>query len=159
METLLSQVQHTGDCRVCVPRRVSDMDKQAISNRFRRGHLALATSLLLGCVPVASGWAAEPAGHARPDLLRRGEHLAQLLCGACHVVANDQEFPPFLKQPAPSFFEIAARPTTNAHSLRRFLMSTHWDEKSIPMTMPDPLLTPEEAEALTDYILSLRPRS
>ena len=88
--------------------------------------------------------------------MQRGEHLAQLLCGACHVVAKDQEFPPYLKQPAPSFLDIAARPGTNAESLQRFLATTHWDQRTIPMSMPNPLLTPEETDALTRYILSLR---
>ena len=89
--------------------------------------------------------------------LERGKHLAQLLCGACHVVAKDQEFPPYLKESTPSFFEIAARPQTNASSLRHFLTTTHWDEKTIPMRMPNPLLTAEQTGALSHYILCLRP--
>lgn len=32
----------------------------------------------------------------------RGEHIARLVCSACHLVAQDQEYPPILVQPAPS---------------------------------------------------------
>ena len=109
--------------------------------------------LLAGGAQAANQVSCPEAGTAE---LARGKHLAQLLCGACHVVAQDQEFPPYLKQSTPSFFEIAARPQTNSSSLRRFLTSTHWDEKSIPMRMPNPLLTEEQTRTLSHYILCLR---
>ena len=109
--------------------------------------------LLAGNAQAANYGGCPLAGSAE---LARGEHLAQLLCGACHLVAQDQEFPPYLKQSTPSFFEIAARPQTTAGSLRRFLTSTHWDEKTIPMRMPNPLLTEEETRVLSHYILCLR---
>lgn len=115
--------------------------------------------LLLACLFAGGAQAANQVGCAESDAaeIARGKHLAQLLCGACHVVAQDQEFPPYLKQSTPSFFEIAARPQTDARSLRRFLTTTHWDEKTIPMRMPNPLLTEEETRALSHYILCLRP--
>jgi len=115
--------------------------------------------LLLALLLAGGAQAANQVGCAEAGAaaLARGRHLAQLLCGACHVVAQDQEFPPYLKQPTPSFYEIAARPQTNSSSLRRFLTSTHWDEKSIPMRMPNPLLTEEQTRMLSQYILCLRP--
>lgn len=42
-------------------------------------------------------------------VLERGQRIAQLVCSACHVVPQDQEFPPILRRPAPSFGEIANR--------------------------------------------------
>lgn len=116
-----------------------------------------AKGLLLVCLLVTTVAAADPVdcGRHASAQIERGAHLAQLLCGACHVVAHDQEFPPYLKQPAPSFFEIAARPDVNERNLRRFLASTHWDEKTIPMRMPNPLLNAEETSALLRYILCL----
>jgi cytochrome c2 len=88
--------------------------------------------------------------------LAQGEHIAQLICSACHVVAKDQEFPPILTKPAPSFFDIANRPGVSAESLQHFITHTHWDTDELPMTMPNPMLTPGQTRAVSRYILSLR---
>lgn len=100
--------------------------------------------------------AATPAG-VQLGLVQRGQHLAELICGSCHQVARDQEFPPFLNAHTPSFYEIAARPGIDARTLRHFITTTHWDEKTIPMTMPNQQLTAEELTAVVAYILSLKP--
>ncbi len=42
--------------------------------------------------------------------VRKGHHLATLLCTSCHVVASDQLYPPTADPPAPSFAAIAQRP-------------------------------------------------
>lgn len=115
----------------------------------------LLTCLLAGGAQAANHIACAESSDAE---FARGKHLAQQLCGACHIVASNQEFPPYLEQSTPSFFEVAARPEVNARSLRHFLTSTHWDEKSIPMRMPNPLLTEEEIGVLSHYILCLRPQ-
>ena len=105
---------------------------------------------LLVASPVSS---AEPHHSAA---VARGEHIARIVCSACHVVAKDQEYPPILDKPGPNFYDIANRPTTTEQSLRHFITSTHWDLETIPMTMPNPMLTPEDARAVARYILSLR---
>jgi len=104
------------------------------------------------------GFAALPAGGGTPHdpTLARGEHIARLVCSACHVVAKDQEFAPLLVKPAPSFYEIANRPETSAQSLEHFIKSTHWDLNTIPMTMPNPMLERDETSAVARYIVSLR---
>jgi mono/diheme cytochrome c family protein len=89
-------------------------------------------------------------------VLARGGQIARQICSVCHVVAGDQKFPPLLRSREPSFREIANRPTTTQASIQKFITTTHWDEKTIPMTMPDPMLKPEEAVAVSRYILSLR---
>jgi len=33
---------------------------------------------------------------------------------------------------------------------------THWDANKLPMTMPNPLLTRDQAREVTQYILGLR---
>lgn len=43
-----------------------------------------------------------------------------------------------------------------AGSLQRFVVSTHWHTDTLPMTMPNPMLTPDQARAVSRYILSLR---
>lgn len=107
----------------------------------------------MGIYGVCAG-AAEPA-HEAPA---RGEQLARNQCSACHVVASDQELPPLRQLPTPSFFDIANRPGTTQKSLERFIGTTHWDMKTVPMTMPDQMLTKDEKTAVARYILSLRKR-
>lgn len=86
----------------------------------------------------------------------RGQHIVRLVCSACDTVARDQEYPPILTKPAPSFGDIANRPGTSVESLQRFVLSTHWDVDALPMTMPNPMLTRDEARAVARYIVSLR---
>lgn len=97
------------------------------------------------------------AGEPVPDrVLAHGEHLARMQCSACHVVASNQEIPPLRQLPTPSFQEIANRPDTTQQSLQHFIAVTHWDNKTVPMTMPDQLLSKDETVAVVRYILSLR---
>lgn len=88
----------------------------------------------------------------------RGEHIARLVCSACHVVAVDQEYPPLLNQQPPSFADIANRPGMSAAYLERFITRTHWDVDKLPMSMPNPQLSKAETGAVSRYILSLRKR-
>ncbi|HJS89397.1 MAG TPA: c-type cytochrome [Steroidobacteraceae bacterium] len=96
------------------------------------------------------------AQNPRGSAVARGDELARLVCSDCHVVATDQDFPPVLQPPAPSFPDIANRPGTTAKSLQHFILTTHWDMKSTPITMPNPRMRPEDAAALAAYILSLK---
>jgi mono/diheme cytochrome c family protein len=112
----------------------------------RCGALALG---LIACLAAAREAAPDP-------MIAKGEQLAQLICSACHVVAHNQQFSPILREPAPSFEQIANRPDTTEKSLREFLKTTHWDNKTLPMTMPDPMLVAEQRQAVARYILSLR---
>jgi mono/diheme cytochrome c family protein len=88
--------------------------------------------------------------------VRRGEQIAQGQCSACHVVADKQEYPPLLKEPAPSFQSIADRPETSEKTLRQFVATTHWDLKTVPITMPNPELSKADTAAVIRYILSLK---
>jgi mono/diheme cytochrome c family protein len=85
-----------------------------------------------------------------------GRQIALWVCSVCHVVAPDQEFAPRLEQQTPSFPDIANNPKTSAASLRKFITSTHWDEHTIPMTMPNPMLSDDQTSQVVSYILSLR---
>ncbi|HUO19685.1 MAG TPA: c-type cytochrome [Steroidobacteraceae bacterium] len=104
---------------------------------------------------LCGAWAAADEVPDRPSLAH-GEHIARLICSACHVVAADQEYPPLLITPTPAFREIANRPGTTVETLRRFITTTHWDEGKLPMAMPDPMLTEAQARDVARYILSLR---
>lgn len=121
---------------------------------LRIAALTLAAGLLCTlCTPRASA-----AGVPTTPDLARGEHIARLICSACHMVATDQEFPPLLKEATPAFAEIANRPGVSAESLQRFITTTHWDVDKLPMSMPNPMLTKSQAQAVSRYILSLRKR-
>jgi mono/diheme cytochrome c family protein len=111
-------------------------------------------------VALALTLLAPPALAAKPhragNSVAAGRELALNLCSACHVVADKQEFEPLLIQKTPSFQEVAEDPRTTAQSLRRFITTTHWDEKTIPMTMPSVMLPADETDDVVSYILSLR---
>lgn len=90
------------------------------------------------------------------DAIAAGRQLALQVCSVCHVVAPNQEFAPGLEQQTPSFEAIANRPDMSVEFLRKFITTTHWDEKTIPMTMPNPMLSDEQITQVSSYILSLR---
>ena len=85
------------------------------------------------------------------DAAKEGHRLALNKCDACHIVASDQQFRPLLANYAPSFFEVANRPRTDARSLEAYLSQPHNYSG-----MPYPDLTPAEVTGLVSYILSLR---
>ncbi|HUN25953.1 MAG TPA: c-type cytochrome [Steroidobacteraceae bacterium] len=130
--------------------------RSAAANPHRFGSALLAAYALaayaLAGVPAC---AAEPGHDA---LTARGEEIAREVCAACHVVARDQEFPPILIKPAPSFLEIANRPGIDARTIERFVGTTHWDLETIPMRMPSPMLSKSETRAVARYIMTLRTR-
>jgi hypothetical protein len=74
-------------------------------------------------------------------------------CDVCLVVASNQPYRPLLSHYAPSFYDVANLPETNAESLQTFLAHPHSYEN-----MPSPDLTPAQVASLTAYILSLRGR-
>jgi mono/diheme cytochrome c family protein len=103
---------------------------------------------------VASTGAAAAATAAPPAAT--GHTLAESVCASCHVVEDGQGQPPILDPPAPSFMEIANRQGVKAAALRRFVSRTHWDEKTLPISMPNPELMPDQVRAVVDYLLSLK---
>jgi len=108
----------------------------------------------------SSAWMlATCCAHAGEDSCKNAQYgadIARQVCATCHIVAKDQKTAPALKEPTPSFLEIAARPTTTAQTLRSFIETTHWDRATFPMQMPRLTLSPEQIDAVTCYILSLR---
>lgn len=109
--------------------------------------------LLLG---VGLGLSVAPAAEAADQQVEHGRELALKVCAACHVVAPSQELSPLLNPPAPAFAEIAKRAEVTRASLRHFVATTHWDEKTLPLTMPNPSLTDSQIADVAAYILSLR---
>ena len=94
------------------------------------------------------------AGGADPSIAR-GETIAREVCSACHRVSADQP-PRHLPAEAPGFQDIANRPGTTEQSLRKFLATTHWDMKTLPPTMPSPMLDAGQIRDVARYLLTLR---
>ncbi len=103
--------------------------------------------------PVTVTWAAEHAANRSVD---RGRDIALNICSACHVVASGQQRTPILNPPATSLLDVANRPDTKPAALRHFVATTHWDEKTVPVSMPNPALTDEQIGDVILYIMSLR---
>ena len=111
--------------------------------------------ILAGLAATASTFAAV-ASPANGLTAKEGELVARRTCSYCHVVADDQTTPPMLRQPTPSFRQIANDPQTTAESLKKFITTTHWDLRTLPMTMPNPMLLNDEYDQVVAYVLSLR---
>lgn len=115
--------------------------------------LGAALALMVLALPAGSA-AAEDA--LDPGSIAEGRVVATETCGWCHVVATDQPYGPSLKQSTPSFAAIADSPKASRAYLLQFIRTTHWDQKSTPIHMPDTYLTDSQADAVVSYILSLR---
>ncbi|MBR0843233.1 hypothetical protein JQ607_23795 [Bradyrhizobium liaoningense] len=59
------------------------------------------------------------------DQIAQGRALAQGTCGLCHIVSDGSRETPAFRFPAPSFSEIASRPSFSANDLRQLLTSNH----------------------------------
>jgi mono/diheme cytochrome c family protein len=124
------------------------------SFRTRARQISQAMILAAALVPWMAE-AADASAGSSPQV-RRGEEVAQLQCAACHVVAENQKYPPLLEDPAPSFQSIANRPQISEVALRHFVTTTHWDLQTVPITMPNPGLSKSDTVAVVRYILSLK---
>lgn len=93
---------------------------------------------------------------AEPDIAA-GKKIAVDICSVCHVVSDDQQFPPLLRNPAPSFATIANRRSATAQSLRTFISTAHATVQH-PAGMPNPQLTEEQTKDVVAYLMTLRAR-
>jgi mono/diheme cytochrome c family protein len=103
--------------------------------------LALVSTLafLSGISSSASAQGADPSPGAR---------LAEEHCSSCHAVGAN----PHVKSPnpeAPPFALVAQMPSTTELSLKVFLRSSH-------KNMPNFILSSEEIDSVTSYILGLK---
>jgi mono/diheme cytochrome c family protein len=77
-----------------------------------------------------------------------GRRVAMEICSHCHRVAEGQHAP---LPNTPSFIDIANMPSTTALSLRAFLQSSRHMTR-----MPNFIISRSDANAVIDYILSLK---
>jgi len=104
----------------------------------------------LGALVASTLWLCSQAQDAQDP----GSRIAQMVCSACHLVANGQP-PPILNPPAPSFCEISNRASASAGSMKRFVMHPHGTGAE-NTKMPDPMLMNDQAVEVTRYVLGLK---
>ncbi len=102
---------------------------------------------------AASGWA--NAQEAKRDAVAAGHEFAVKVCAACHVVAKDQQSPPILKPPAPSFLKIVKSPRFSEQSLRQLLSSPHGNLGK-NAKMPNPQLAEYQIDEVAAYLRELK---
>ena len=115
-------------------------DGQANMSRNIRVHVGLALSMAL--FPLA------PQVAVAADGASEGHRLAEAWCKACHAIEPQGAG---VSDQAPPFAAIANRRGTTELSLKVFLKTSH-------QNMPNLVITPNQADALADYILSLKTR-
>ena len=121
---------------------------------MRLNLFAGATALLLASLFSGPAW--EAPRPAQSGAAESGHKLALFLYSTCHEVDPNQEFPPALINPAPSFASIANNPGSTRASLRTFLNTTHGDVSKLPLQMPDLMITDAQKDDAVAYIMSLR---
>jgi mono/diheme cytochrome c family protein len=102
--------------------------------------IAFSVLFLIGIVHTAAG---APRSATRTA---EGHRLAQAWCQPCHAI--EPSMAGFFDL-APSFQAVADRKGTTALSLKVFWRTSH-------QNMPNLVIEPDQADALVDYILSLR---
>lgn len=80
------------------------------------------------------------------DGVAAGHRLAEAWCRDCHAIEANTVG---TRGGPPDFTDIANRPSTTALSLKVFFKTSH-------RRMPNLIITPEQADDLSAYILSLR---
>lgn len=90
------------------------------------------------------------------DQALEGRGLAHMICAACHVISDSpKEMAPVSRIPAPSFPELARRPSFSAEALRQLLASNH-RRIGPDQTMPNPRLAEYQIEEIVAYFETLR---
>ena len=110
--------------------------------------LTITTALLvsigfLTSAQTVSGMEASSPQSVDPSV---GRHLAETVCSTCHQISATS--PPGVNSAAPSFIDISRMPSTSELAIKVFLRTPH-------PTMPNFILSPEEIDSVTAYILSL----
>ncbi len=108
------------------------------------------SSVMLACLAAAPAIAQETSSAQ----VAAGREAALKICANCHVVAKDQA-EPALKPPAPSFAQIAQRPTTTPEALKNFLANPHGESRR-KSRMPAFMLSARQIDEVVAYLLSLK---
>lgn len=86
------------------------------------------------------------SGAPPSDSVSAGHRLAEAWCKDCHAIEPTTVG---ARGAPPAFTDIANRPSTTALSLKVFFKTSHH-------RMPNLIITPEQADDLASYMLSLK---
>jgi cytochrome c553 len=89
------------------------------------------------------------------DLVAEGRTLAYTVCGICHVVPDKPNVPLGLSFSAPSFADLARRPSFTEATLRQLLTSEH-RRVGPAQAMPNPRLNDNQIDAIVAYFEALK---
>ena len=89
------------------------------------------------------------------DQVAEGRALAHTICGTCHVAPDKANASPGPGLPAPSFAEVAGRPSFTEASLRQLLASNH-RRVGPDQAMPNPRLSENQINAIVAYFEALK---
>lgn len=89
------------------------------------------------------------------DQVAEGRALAHTVCGVCHAVPDKPNVPLSLSFSAPSFVELARRPSFSESALRRLLTSEH-RRVGPDQTMPNPRLNNNQIDSIVAYFEALK---
>jgi mono/diheme cytochrome c family protein len=89
------------------------------------------------------------------DQLAEGRKLAFTICGVCHVVPDKPNAPLALRFSAPSFVDLARRPSFNEATLRQLLGSEH-RRVGPAQAMPNPRLNDNQIDGIVAYFEALK---
>lgn len=107
--------------------------------------IALVGSIgFLTSAQTASGMKASSPKSVDPSV---GRHLAETVCSACHQISATSPNPG-PSSGAPNFVDISRMPSLSELAIKVFLRTSH-------PTMPNFILSPEEIDSVTAYILIL----
>lgn len=119
-------------------------------SRVRQSRSLRALVALLATL-ACSTWARADDG----DNVRMGKELAAKLCSRCHAMPSEPGGVRPLGISGRSFEKIAKGNKAAPGALRDFLRTAH-NSVSHPGNMPNPELTDQQIQLISDYIASLR---
>jgi len=122
-----------------------------LTNACNACHRAAGREFISVQVPVASPFTDQDFA----DQVIEGRRLAHTICGVCHVVPDKPNAPLAMSFSAPSFVDLARRPSFTETTLRQLLTSEH---RRIGPTqaMPNPRLNDSQIDDIVAYFEVLK---
>jgi len=122
-----------------------------LTNGCNACHRAAGRGFVTVQVPAASPFTDQDFA----DQLTEGRKLAYNVCGVCHVVPDKPNAPLGMSFSAPSFVELARRPSFTEATLRQLLGSEH-RRVGPGQAMPNPRLNDNQIDDIVAYFEALK---
>ena len=122
-----------------------------LTNGCNACHRAVGRGFISVQVPAASPFTDQDFA----DQVAEGRKLAYNICGVCHVVPDKPNAPLGLSFSAPSFVDLAGRPSFTEATLRQLLGSEH-RRVGPAQAMPNPRLNDNQIDEIVAYFAALK---